>query len=183
MISNILASTRNLVRFSFLKPNIGDNALATIKDLNQVIKSINTQMYYRPYHLFYTQSGANDPVQTTVMVGSDSDCNSNCTTAADDCACPNFLTEKSGALIVQSKRTAVGVYELLLNSTNTDVTNNRGVSVMIEPLANIAHEVRIDKSQLVASNIIIIRTYNAGVLADGILTDTAVHFNFYTSFK
>jgi hypothetical protein len=78
-VNRISVATRNILRkFGFnLPPTQGDNALATIKDVNYVIDAINNLFPYRMYDFAITQAGVENPVLTKLASGA-TECPNSC---------------------------------------------------------------------------------------------------------
>ena len=189
---SILASTRNLIRFAFIKPNVGDNALLTIKDHNTLVDKLNNIFTYRSVDLAFTQVGVANPFMIPAADG-DGDCNDCIIQAAPSCSCTGGTVGGTKGLKASAvtftgvmTRTGAGVYDLMLNPICESVINMKAngalLGVYVEALPNIGEEIRVDKSALV-QNKITIKTYSAGVLTDGLLNQTLVHFRFYKDYK
>lgn len=182
MITQILTSTRNLLSsFSFNGAARGNNALVTVKDLQNVIQQINNQLYFRPIDFMLTHNNQANPTFKLLMAGA-TDCLGSCN-CAGDCGCagtiasPSCVKEAFPIINPSPTRIAVGVYHLTLAANHPDLVN-RGIGVWVASLANVAHRITVSKIQ---NNVITISTYNAGVLDDTILDQTVFAMKLYVN--
>ena len=181
MINQIFTGTRNLISsFIFNGAGRGNNALATVKDLQTIIYGINSQIYYRPVDFMLTNNGAADPTYKLLVSGA-TDCGSNCNCASNDCGCPGTVSdptcgkEASAQLIVGVTRTNVGLYSLALDPKHKDRTN-RGIAIWTSNLSNKDHQVIVGK---LVGDSITIATLDSGALSDTVLDQTVFQVKFY----
>lgn len=191
MINKILIGTRNIVRFSFTRPLQGDNALATIKDVNSVVNAVNNMFGYRTVDIAFTQSGQSDPNVKMESEGDPDciDCDLPPWTPGDVvCGCSGKRSVSTAFTAVN--RTGPGVYELIINPTCPAIVNMTAngstIGSFVEALPSMNAFVTVNKSQL-AQNKLIINTFafqnNAWVASDNILNKTVIQFRIYGNWK
>ena len=191
VIQNIVVSTRNTLRlFSFTRPNIGDNAIATVKDLNDLALQFNATIGYRPYIISATQTQSNAPTYTILNNG-----RFYSSTGPDDCSpcaanppkCTGCGPATYSPLINRSiltgiSRIAAGHYKVTLNETIDSIKNMVDISVICET-ANFKGGspsiINIDKHLDANPPYIDIFTFSGITPTDGILTNTAIEFRVF----
>lgn len=173
--SNILASTRNIVRFSFIRPNIGDNALATIKDLNQVIAGLNNLFPHRNFDVSITQTGIANPVITKLAAGA-TECPSSCSAVCSACDCKaNCQDQLAGAFSFSLVRTGVGTYTLTVGGTTfTRPIQNMGM--FFTPFTDVTSRVTVTQ---ISPTVYHVNTFSGAVASDNIFNNTVVAMKFY----
>ncbi len=177
MINRVSVSTRNLLRkFGFTyPPTQGDNALATIKDVNFVIDSINNMISYRSFDFSIDQAGAAAPVITRLAAGA-TECPNNCTSICSACDCKNCTNETAGAFNMAAARTGVGVYTLTFSGSIFDGSTIQNVGLFFTPLEAVTSNITVVKT---SATVYTVRTYTGAVAADGIFNDTVVAARVY----
>lgn len=177
MINRISVSTRNILRkFGFnYPPTQGDNALATIKDVNYVIDSINNVAPYRSFDFSIDQTGTAAPVITRLAAGA-AECPSNCGSICSACDCTNCQNEKSGAFSMIAARSGVGVYTLTFSGSIFDNATIQNVGLFFTPLEAVTSNITVIKS---SATVYTIRTFAGAVATDGLLNDTVVAARIY----
>lgn len=176
MISRIIVSTRNIARkFSFLAPNQGDNALATLKDVNHVINSINNMIPYRSYDISLTQTGILDPAVTKMAVGA-AECPKNCQAICTACDCQGTCQDESSTSFAASfARTGLGVYTITF--TGSVITNPiKNVGFFFTPFAVAGHKVLVDR---LSTNVFQLSTFNGAAPEDAIFNNTVIAMRIY----
>ena len=181
--SNILTATRNAIRFSFFGANAGNNALATIKDLNNLTNQLNNIFSYRMYDFSLTQTGGAVPVLTQLAVGA-GECRYNCDCVSLDCGCsaPCGQETATGFTYFDIVKTAPGVFDITVALPSEFVAKNpatiKKIGLSIGPLPNYGDQVIITPGG--APNIFTLTTYNiSGAPVDDIFTDTIIAAKIY----
>lgn len=172
-------------RFSFFGPLKGNQALATLRNLQDVVNQLNNQMLYQPVHFKLSAPGGKNPIVYSSLQegGSGAECTEVCTcNGTTTCACVTSLScgnPKAGAtLITNVTYFAVGVYKILLNANHPRVMTNQGIGVWASALKNKDHAITISDP---VKNVITIETFNAGVAADGVLNNAIFQMNVYST--
>lgn len=162
---NILASTRNLIGFSFTRPNIGNNSVATLKDVNQVISQLNTAFPYVSYLMVVNQTGTADPV---VQIGIDPESNNGTPCPPLHCPCKVINPGQCKSYCcVSADRISAGIYEFT-------VPEGAGfkIGVTVAQLSNPDHHIRYQRGADSAGNAVYrIKTYIGLVATDALLVD------------
>lgn len=176
-LQRLNVQTRNILRkFGFtFPPTQGDNALATLKDVNYVIDCINNLFPYRMYDFGITQTGTDNPVLTKLASGA-SECPNSCTSDCVLCDCRTSCNnEKAGAFSAAVTRTGVGTYRLVVSGDFLGGATIQNVGLFFRPFPTVTTRVTVTK---ISSTTYEIGTYTNTVAADGLL-DTVVVMKVY----
>lgn len=192
--SNIITATRNAIySFSFFGPNKGNNALATVRDLETLTNQLNNMFPYRFFDVQLSQVGTDAPIVQRLAAGA-GECPHNCDCKLIDCDCKSPCGDEnavsSGATgdpIMGSARTAPGVYVFTFNMAPDYIAKYaraasiKNISFAFTPFSDIAHQITVTQIPTGVANLnqYEVRTYNAGVLADGILNHTVVSMKIF----
>lgn len=193
--SDIVAATRNAIySFSFFGANKGNNALATIKDVNNITNQLNNLFPYRFFDVQLNQAGIEAPVVARLAAGA-TECGRACACRAGNsccCDCTNDCTNESASItigdnIMGSARTGVGTYVFTFNMPAEYVAKYaraasiKNVGFSFTPFSDINHQVTVRQipTGLTNLNTYEVKTYNAGVLADGVLNQTVVSMKIF----
>jgi hypothetical protein len=188
MIGYIYTGARNIFNsFSFNGPTRGNNALATVKDLQNVIWGINNQIRYRPIDFMLTGNGASDPTFKYLMSGQGNatECQGSCTCSTNECGCngpvndPGACQKDAFTLFVAPTWISTGRYVMTFDPVHPDMVN-RGIGVFVSAPKNPDEVVTVSK---MVQNRITISTYVAGVLSDNVLDETVFQMRVYVKNK
>lgn len=190
--SDIIAATRNSIySFSFFGPNKGNNALATIKDVTNLTDQLNNMFPYRFFDVQLNQVGTDAPIVQRLAAGA-GECMRNCSSDCALCDCIKSCSNETTSISIQdaimgSARTGVGTYMFTFNMPAEYVAKYaraasiKNISFAFTPFSDIAHQVTVTQIPTGVANLnqYEVKTYNAGVLADGILNHTVVSMKIF----
>lgn len=176
-LERLNVQTRNILRkFGFtLPPTKGDNALATLKDVNYVIDAINNLFPYRMYDFAVTQTGTADPVMTKLSSGA-TECPGNCSSDCKLCDCTaNCTNERAGNFSAVMARTGVGVYTLTIGGDFLGGADIVDAGIFFRPFPVVSTRVTVTKT---SATVYTIRTFENTTPTDALL-NTVVALKVY----
>lgn len=184
MILKKLTATRAVNFFAtiFDQKN-GVSQLARIKDVNDLIDTLNNQSSYRSLQLQVSQDGTNAPTFTKLSVGA-SECKNNCDCATKECDCPSSCSnESSSAFSYSFARTGAGTYTITINlGVGYEDYGIKSVAAFFAPLDNLDAQVRFVKTSISDTGktaVYQILTYDSKVLTDSLLVKSDIDFRIY----
>lgn len=182
MLSKIINSGRNFA--SLISGRFGNNAIATLNDVNQVVDDINFINNFKDVRILFTQTGTNDPLLRRITSGTSSvKCSGNCNAAGTDCC--EGTDKKDLENGYSALRTAIGVYTFRITALDKDSYPEGllGATFIIGASSTLGNRVTVTFNPLITEPNILeytIRTYNAaGALADDRLSNTLIAVSVY----
>jgi hypothetical protein len=177
----------NPFRFGRVLGANGDQANATLADVNTVVDQMNNLNAYRNVH-FALKSTNNGIVMKSLISGSGivgcSGCDCTVVGGCDaDCQDGDTCGKKDAAysVITGAVQLALGVYELTLNTKMPFMANPKSYGMFVSQLEDITHQVQISK--IYNTNKIKIETFISGVPSGLVLNNTPFMFNVYPMLK
>jgi hypothetical protein len=186
MLSKITNAGRTFA--SLISGRFGNNALATLNDINQVVDDINFINNFTDARILFTQTGTLNPTFRIISSGvSSSRCSKECDSGGGDVCCDEVGSKhlKNTDWTFSMLRTATGVFTLRLTALNEDSYPEGllGATFIIGATSTLGNRVTVTFNPLVtASNILeyTVRTYNdAGTLSDDRLSNTLFNISIY----
>jgi hypothetical protein len=188
--SNIIAATRNVTGFSFFGANKGNNALATLKDVEDLGNQLNNMFSYRLHDVVISHNAVpGGDLRIAVMAAGATECPHNCGSDCILCDCKtgnpctggtNEITGTQRAILV-GHNMGVGIYELSVVLPPDYVKKNSNpitkVAFFFEPLTEVLANVTITPTA--DPSIYILRTFLGGVPSDTVLNNTAVSLKIF----
>lgn len=184
LFSAITVPARNF--FSTILGNkLGVAKFATLYDLNNIVRTINQLVNYRPWDVIFTPPtpGTSTLVRQTMLAG---ECNKNCSADCVLCGCSpgSCNDENTTAIDLIMTNTGVGTYTLVANlgkGPTYDYTNLKGVGIFLGALKSPSHAVGIDEvvPPVPGHKTWNITTTDGGVATAGIIEGTVMQFRFY----
>lgn len=177
-ISKLSVATRNILRkFGFnFPPSQGDNALATIKDVNYIIDSLNNIAPYRSFDFSINQVGILDPVVTKLAVGA-SECPNNCGSICSACDCRSTCQNEGSSIFNMAvARTGVGVYTLTFSGSQFAGAAIQNVGLFFTPFPAVTTNITVVKT---SATVYTLHTFAGAVATDGLLVNTVVAARVY----
>lgn len=160
----------------------GDNKLATLNQVNQVINTMNQLVNYRPYDIQFTGSTSGVPLlaKSVMLAG---ECNRNCSAICSACHCaPACNDENTAAFDAIMEKTGVGTYTLTLTyAPGAGYDNIKGVGIFPSALPEPTHAIGISEvlPPTPGHRIFTVKTTDAGVLADSIIDNVILQLRIY----
>lgn len=168
----------------------GDNRIARLADLNNLVNSINRGANFTNFDIKLTQSGTSAPARYYMTAGSTDNCKSNCPSDCFICACSNCLNEVSGSslktnsIAISFAYNDIGIYTMTI-TPGSDFGSFLGISTFLSPVAAANSTIAMTPFATADGGVTYtstIRTQSAaGVLANGILNNIFMNLRFYRS--
>lgn len=188
MLTKLINSGRSFA--SLLSGRFGNNALATLNDVNQVVDDINFIRNFTDVRILFTQTGTNNPILRIISSGvASSKCSGDCDTGNPDQDCcsksMDLAQKKNNDNSISALRTGVGVYRLRIQALDKETypTGLIGATFIIGAPSVLGNRVTVTFNPLVTDPNLLeytVRTYNdIGTLSDGILSNTLINVSVY----
>lgn len=160
----------------------GDNKLATLNQVNQVISTMNQLVNYRPYDIKFTGSTSGVPLlaKSVMLAG---ECNRNCSAICSACHCAPACNDENTAIFdAVMEKTGVGLYTLTItHDPNAGYANLKGIGIFPSALAEPIHAIGISQVMPGSADhtVFNVKTTELGVPADGIIDNVILQIRAY----